>query len=106
MASSLKSSLSPARRQLLLRLQTINFGRIEDLRLQNGEPLLETATTVREIKFGGDNAPRPEADLTDFQLKAQIIELFSHFDRIRDGVVRLLEVKHGLPFKMNVEDAA
>jgi len=100
------SSLSPARRQLLLRLQSINFGRLENLRLQDGEPLLETATTVREIKFGGDNAPRPETDLMDFQLKAQIIELFSHFDRIRDGVVRLLEVKHGLPFKMNVEDAA
>ncbi len=98
------SSLSPARRQLLLRLQTINFGRIENLRLQDGEPVLETATTVREIKFGGDNAPRPEADLTDFQLKAQIIDLFRHFDRIRDGVVRLLEVKHGLPFKMTVEE--
>ena len=100
------SSLSPARRQLLLRLQSINFGRIENLRLQGGEPVLETATAVREIKFGGDNAPRLEAALTDFQLKAQIIELFSHFDRIRDGVVRLLEVKHGLPFKMNVEEAA
>ena len=100
------SSLSPARRQLLFCLQSINFGRIEGLRLQDGEPVLETATTVREIKFGGDNAPRPEVDLTDFQLKAQVIELFSHFDRIRDGMVRLLEFKHGLPFKMNVEDAA
>ena len=100
------SSLSPARRQLLLRLQTINFGCIEGLRLQHGEPVLESATVVREIKFGGDNAPRPEVNLTDFQLKSQFIELFAHFDRIRDGVVRLLEVKHGLPFKMDVEDAA
>lgn len=100
------SSLSPARRQLLLRLQTINFGCIEGLRLQHGEPVLESATVVREIKFGGDNTACPQSSLTDFQLKAQIIELFSHFDRINNGVVRLLEIKHGLPFKMNVEHAA
>ncbi len=100
------SSLSPARRQLLLRLQTINFGCIEGLRLQQGEPVLESATIVREIKFGGDNTACPQISLTDFQLKAQIIELFSHFDHINNGVVRLLEIKHGLPFKMNVEHAA
>ena len=101
------STLSPARRQLLLRLQTLNFGRIENLRLQDGEPVLDPPPrVVREIKFGGDNSPRPEADLRDFQLKAQVIELFRHFDRIQNGVVRLIEIKHGLPFKMNVEEAA
>jgi len=72
------STLSPARRQLLLRLQTLNFGRIENLRLQDGEPVLDPPPrVVREVKFGGDNSPRPEADLRDFQLKAQVTSSYS-----------------------------
>ena len=101
------SSLSPARLQFLRRLQSINFGRIENLLIQDGEPVFDSSSRiVREIKFGGDNEPRAEAELPDFHLKTQVIELFAHFDRIQGGVVRLIEVKHGLPFKMNVEEAA
>ena len=101
------ASLASDRRRLLKRMQQINFGRIEALVIRDGQPVLDPPPrVVREIKFGGENGPRPEAAITDFVLKAQIVEMFRYFDDLGDGVVEFIEVKHGLPFRMAVEDAA
>ncbi len=59
-------------------------------------------TIVREFKFGSDNGGRPSGS-NDFNLKTQMIELFESLDSIRDGTVQVLEVKHGLPFRMEIE---
>jgi hypothetical protein len=61
---------------------------------------------VHEIKFGGDNGPRPERDAGDFTLKSQVVEMLQHFDRLGDGTIDSIEVKHGLPFRMIVADDA
>ena len=101
------SSTSPARLDLLRLMRRINFGRIEQLPVRDGEPVLrgDAATRVyREVKFGGDNGPRGDAaDLSDFALKRQVVELFEQFDALRDAQVQVLVVKHGLPFTMHVE---
>ena len=56
------SSLSPARRRLLRLMQQLNFGRIEQLTIRRGEPVLEPMPRlVVEYKFAGENGPRPEA---------------------------------------------
>ena len=60
------ASLPPARRRLVTLMQALNFGRIEGLHVQGGEP---------------DFTPLPR-------------------------VIRSIEVKHGLPFKMTVEEDA
>jgi len=102
-----KADLSPRRVGLLELMQSINFGRIEGLVVRDGEPVLDPRPRiVREVKFGGDNGPRPELGAGDFVLKAQVVELFGFFDRLQDGVVELIEVKHGLPFRMMVPEAA
>ncbi len=103
----LKGSLSLSRRWLVELMQQINFGRIERLVINDGEPVLDPPPRIiREIKFGGDNRPRPEADIDDFLLKAQIVALFSELDDLHDGMVEVLAFKHGLPFHMEVEAAA
>jgi hypothetical protein len=33
-------------------------------------------------------------------LKEQVVELFAYFDQISNGVIDLIEVKHGLPFRV------
>jgi hypothetical protein len=82
-------------------MQALNFGRVENLAVRNGQPVLDPMPrVVEEIKFGGDNGPRPEHDRADFQLKAQVVELFHQLDRLGSGSVEVLEVKHGLPFRM------
>ncbi|MDB5308815.1 MAG: hypothetical protein JWO38_3017 [Gemmataceae bacterium] len=98
-----KRSLSPARRQLVELFQRLNFGRIEDLTVQSGEPVLDPMPrVVREHKFGGENGPRPEARLGDFTLKAQHLDLFRLLDDLGDGSITVLTVKHGLPFHAEV----
>ena len=102
-----KSSLSPNRRKLVELMQSVNFGRVENLQVRNGDPIFTSPpNVVREHKFGAENGPRPEAAATDFLLKQQVVELFSLLDHLNDGTIAVIEIKHGLPFRALVADAA
>jgi hypothetical protein len=102
-----KHDLSARRAGLLQLMQAINFGHIEGLTVREGNPILDPPPRViRDVKFGGENGPRPETGADDFLLKSQVVELFQQFDGLKDGVIAVLEVKHGLPFRMLIEVAA
>jgi hypothetical protein len=84
-------------------MQELNFARIENLRVRDGEPVFDPAPRViREVKFGAENAPRLELAKVNFLLKAQLIDLFHHLDELGNATIELLEIKHGLPFRMLV----
>lgn len=101
MAMLKKSHLTPSQRRLVELMQDINFGRISDLPIKDGEPMLIADTVVeREIKFSGQNGPRPELEQDDFDLKQEVMVMLDHFAQISDGCVASLEIKHGLPFLM------
>lgn len=100
-----KATLSDARRRLIELMQNINFGRIAGLTVLDGNPVFDPPPrVVREIKFGGENGPRPELESGNFLLKAQIVEFFHHLDEVGNGIIEMLEVKHGLPFRMLVPE--
>ena len=100
-----KSSLTPSQQKLLAEMQRINFGRIFDLSVRDGQPVMDPPPRViREIKFGGDNGPRPEAAKPDFTLKAQVRDLFVQLEALGDGVIPCIEIQRGLPFRMTVEE--
>ncbi|TWU61943.1 hypothetical protein [Crateriforma conspicua] len=102
-----KSSLSLQRQLLVETLQRINFGRLELIRFRSGQPELhDESKIVREHKFSAENGPRPESDKSDFTLKRPLVELFQYFDQQVDGEINVLEVKHGLPFRMIVIEPA
>jgi hypothetical protein len=97
------TTLSKPRKQLLRVMQRVNFGRIENLVVCRGEPVLEPSPrVVKDLKLGGDNEPRPELELQHFELKREQTELFDALTRIQDGQVELIEIKHGLPFRLTV----
>ena len=86
-------------------MQRINYGRIEGLSIRRGEPVLDPPPRIiREIKFGGENGPRPEVAKPDFTLKAQVRDLFAQMEALGDGVVPCIEVQRGLPFRMAIEE--
>ena len=88
-------------------MQNINFGRIERLVVRDGRPVFEPSPRViREVKFCAENGPRPEVGKEDFALKAQVRELFAQMKAMGDGVVHCIEIKHGLPFMMTIEEDA
>ena len=100
-----KKMLSPARQRLVELMQEINFGRIEDLDVRDGEPVVVPAPrVVRDIVFGKDNAPNKARCWRDFALKDQVIEMFDFFDQERSLRVERLVVQNGLPLRMTVED--
>ena len=88
-------------------MQEINFGQVRDLVVRDGEPVFDPPPrVVREVKFGSENGPRPESAKGDFALKAQVREMLAQLEALGDGVVECIEVTHGLPFKMTVEEDA
>jgi len=99
-----KSSLSADQARLVDLLQVTNYGYIERLKFHDGEPVFEPPPRIIEKrKMGCDNGPRPEAGLTDFWLKRQIIELLDLISDIGDGELLTIEVRGGLPFLVELE---
>lgn len=102
-----KSSLSAPQRRLVELMQRLNFGRIEDLIIRGGEPVFDPAPKViQKVKIGGENGPRPEVACEDFLLKKQTIELLETITDRTEGRILAIDVKHGLPFAVEIELAA
>jgi hypothetical protein len=85
-------------------MQSVNYGRVEDLHVRNGEPSFEPAPKVyRTVKLCAQNGPRPELCAEDFALKGKIVELFDHLRQIGEGMIDVLEIAAGLPLLFEVE---
>ena len=98
-----KSSLSDPERRLVELLQTINFGRLEHLRVRAGAPVFDPAPDVIQTrKMGGPKGPREEATLDDFWLKQPVIDFILIIREIGDGEVLSITVQHGLPHLVEV----
>jgi hypothetical protein len=99
-----KSSVSAPKQRLVELAQRVNFGTIENLIVRNGEPVFDPAPRViRSIRIGGENGPRPELALADFTLREPVVELFDHLSRIGNGTVESIQVRHGMPCQIIVE---
>jgi len=100
-----KTDLTANQGQLVAKMQWLNFGHIDGLHFLNGDPLFEPPPRIiREFKFVRENGSRPEAAKADFALKAEVIDLFAQLEALGNGVVTRLEVKHGIPFRMIIEE--
>jgi hypothetical protein len=100
-----RQDLSPNARRLLRLLQQVNFGRLRNLVIRDGEPVFDPPPRVqRDHKIGGQNGPRPEIALEDFALRKEVVEMFRHFRELGSGTIVNLEVRSGLPFLMTDEE--
>ena len=96
-----KSSLSAPRQKLLQSMQRLHFGTIENLIVRGGEPsFVPPPKVTKEIKLGIETTARPASQDGDFLLKRNVSDLFGHFDRLRDGSVVSVEVRHSLPTRL------
>jgi hypothetical protein len=96
--------LSPDRARLVRLFQTINFGRIEELEIRNGEPRFSPAPRVFvELKLDSADGPRPETCLSDFALRRPLDRFFEQVARLEDGTIERIDIRHGLPFRMVIE---
>ena len=85
-------------------MQRINFGRIERMSVVNRQPVLSSiGKALSTIKLKSENGPRAELESSDFLLKQEIVQLCDQLDEIGDGEINLIEVKHGLPFLLEID---
>lgn len=93
--------LTPEGKRLISLVICIQFGRIESLHIAGGQPVLDPLPRiVREIKFGSEVSPGVPADRSNSVPKRQVQELLDLMRQVENGVIDVLEVRHGLPFRV------
>lgn len=98
------SDLRSSERAFVAAMQRLGFGRFEFLRIENRELVLDPwPTTVRGVKFGSEDPATSGTPPDEFRLKRQVIELFEYVREVDAGEIRTLEIRHGLPFSMEIE---
>lgn len=95
--------LLPSESAFVAAMQGLGFGRFEYLQIRDGELVLNPwPTAVRDIKFAaGQHMGNPTPSNSD--LSPQLAEFFGYVRAVDAGEIRELEVRHGLPFSMEVE---
>jgi len=88
-------------------MQHLHFGRFEGLQILNGELILDPfPISMREYKFGLDRGDETAPRSAEFQLKRQVLELIQFVRSLHKGEIHCLEIRHGLPFAMEVRNDA
>jgi hypothetical protein len=98
------SHLSPARQTLVHILQAVNFGELQGIPVRGGDPILDdTSLVILDAKLDKEEVPRPELDLADFALNAEVLRLMSRLDEFKNGTIQRLEVRAGIPRRLVFE---
>lgn len=99
-----KSSLTKPEQTLVELLQELSFGRVEDLHVRGGAPVLTPSPRViRTVRMGRDNATREELTHEDFLLKSAVVELLEIIRTLRDDEILTITVMHGLPHLVEIQ---
>ncbi len=102
------SHLSASRQALVRLCQATNYGLIRNLEVRDSEPVFSPPPVVAvDVKLDADEGPRPELDLTDFVLKAELCRLLDLLDEFQTATIEHIEVRVGIPrrviFKISLE---
>lgn len=101
------SQLSRPRRILIRLCQEVNHGQIRDLSIRGGEPLFVPPPTVLfDLKLSGDDGVRPESELDDYDLQAEICRLLQVLDQVPEAQILQLEIRSGIPRRCLLSDSA
>lgn len=98
------SELSPARQTFVRISQALNFGEIQNVHVRDGDPIFDqTSVVLLDAKLDKEEVPRPELVLTDFELCVEVKRLMSLLDELKNGTIRRLDVRAGIPRRLVFE---
>lgn len=95
--------LLSSERGFVIVLQRLGFGHVEHLRIRRGALVLDPWSTVVQVLKFGMLENQPPSCSAEFELKKPLADLFEYIRGVDDGEIRRLEVRHGLPFFMEIE---
>ncbi len=102
-APAITTDLLPAESAFVDAMQKLGFGRFEHLQIRHGQLVLNPwPAVVRDVKFGAP-VNTGKVARADSALCPQIAEFFAYVRDVDAGEIRELEVRHGLPFSMEIE---
>jgi hypothetical protein len=82
----------------------LNFGLLQNVGVHDADPVFDLNHIVLvDEKLDVNDAPRPEAELADFELAAELCRLMNRLDEIGNGVIERLEVRGGIPRRVVFE---
>lgn len=94
-----KNELSISQQKLLELMRQVGYGRINNLTVENGEPVLCLESSIeRDLKLEAEDIRIKMTD--DSQLKKKIIKCFDRLGEIEDGFIRKIEIRGGLPIQI------
>ena len=97
------NDLTESERAVLKVMSDLWFGRLEHLNVTNGQLEMQgNSAIVREIKLGSKQSDpvRPE----EFELKEEQAEFFALCRSLKRGEIKKVEIRHGLPCSMQIEE--
>ena len=95
------SELSPQQRSLLEIMRENQFGRVENMSIRAGQPVVDRdLKVVRVASLGGESDGIKLPGTDEFELKRAVCDLFDELTRLGDGTVVRLEFKRGLPCRL------
>ncbi len=103
------SSLTPAERNLIRLIQSIDRGRLHHLTVCNGQPSFEAPLTavrlidLRRPKTRSQPVTTP-IETVDFALRREVMDLIFQIRAMKYGMIERLEVLHGLPTSAEVAE--
>jgi hypothetical protein len=97
------NDLSVPQQKLLTLMKKVGYGRINNLAVEKGEPILSSDSSIeRDLKLGAnDEFP---ASGEDFVLKKKMTDFFEQLGEIKDGFIRKIEIRGGLPILMQTQE--
>lgn len=96
-------SISEAQKRLLQLMQEVHYGKVEDIVISSGEPVMGLPVKVlRDVKLSGESGRKTIFADRDYLDKPQVVEMLRQFRRLGDGIVQLVEIHDGLPFRMHI----
>ena len=88
----------------MVAMQQLGFGRFEALRIAGGKLELNPwPKTVHGVKFASQDTTTLRTLPENFALKQQQAEFFRYVRCTEKGEIGILEIRHGIPFSMEIE---
>jgi hypothetical protein len=84
-------------------MKKVAYGRINNLSVIKGEPVISQDSSIeRDLKLGAnDSFPTPGEN---FVLKKKMTDFFKQIAEIKDGLIRKIEIRGGLPILMRITE--
>jgi hypothetical protein len=96
--------LTPAQPGLVQIMRQHRFGRIENLRVERGQPILRPDTKIVRVARINGSGEIPEVSIQgELELKPAVLDLLGQLEKLSSAMVLRLEFRHGLPCLLETE---